>query len=90
MVTLPGTSEATSVDAKVVDVVDTVGAGDSFMSGLVSGLLDASLLGGRSARERMRESNLPDIRPAVARAVAASAVTVSRAGANPPTRAELL
>ncbi|WP_137120548.1 PfkB family carbohydrate kinase [Segeticoccus rhizosphaerae] len=90
VVTLPGTSEATSVDAKVVDVVDTVGAGDSFMSGLVSGLLDASLLGGRSARERMRESNLPDIRPAVARAVAASAVTVSRAGANPPTRAELL
>jgi fructokinase len=89
VVTLPGTSEATSVDAKVVEVVDTVGAGDSFMSGLVSGLLDAGLLGGTSARERLREGNLPDIRPAVVRAVAASAVTVSRAGADPPTRAEL-
>lgn len=89
VVTLPGTSEATSIDARKVDVVDTVGAGDSFMSGLLSGLLDAGLLGGTTARERLRASNLPDVRPAVERAVATSAITVSRAGADPPTRAEL-
>ncbi|TDT97667.1 fructokinase [Streptomyces sp. 846.5] len=31
-----------------VEVVDTVGAGDAFMSGLISGLLEAGLLGGGS------------------------------------------
>ena len=89
VVTLPGTSEATSVDGRAVDVVDTVGAGDSFMSGLLSGLLDAGLLGGTSARERLRASNLPDVRPAVQRAIATSAITVSRPGADPPARADL-
>lgn len=37
------------VPAAPTEVVDTVGAGDSFMSGLVSGLLDAGLLGGPPA-----------------------------------------
>lgn len=70
-------------------VVDTVGAGDSFMSGLVSGLLDAGLLGGPDARERLRFADWPAINAAVDRALACAAITVSRAGANPPTRAEL-
>jgi fructokinase len=70
-------------------VVDTVGAGDSFMSGLLSGLLDAGLLGGPEARERLRFAGSPSIAAAVERALACSAVTVSRAGANPPTRADL-
>ena len=70
-------------------VVDTVGAGDSFMSGLVSGLLDAGLLGGVEARERLAEAGWDQVAPAVARALACAAITVSRAGANPPTRAEL-
>ena len=81
--------ELTSVDAAVIDVVDTVGAGDSFMAGLLSGLLDADLLGGVQARDRLRAASLADVRPAVARALACAAITVSRAGANPPTRAEL-
>ena len=70
-------------------VVDTVGAGDSFMAGLVSGLLDAGLLGGPDARERLRFAEWPAINAAVDRALACAAITVSRAGANPPTRAEL-
>jgi fructokinase len=70
-------------------VVDTVGAGDSFMAGLVSGLLDAGLLGGPDARERLRFAAWPVITAAVERALACAAVTVSRAGANPPTRADL-
>ena len=74
--------------ARVV-VIDTVGAGDSFMSGFISGLLDAGLLGGTDARERLAEATWEDIAPAVERAMACAAITVSRAGANPPTRAEL-
>jgi fructokinase len=70
-------------------VVDTVGAGDSFMSGFVSGLLDAGLLGGVDARDRLATAGWDEIAPAVERALACAAITVSRAGANPPTRAEL-
>lgn len=70
-------------------VADTVGAGDSFMAGLVSGLLDAGLLGGGDARERLRFAEWPRIEVAIERALACAAITVSRAGANPPTRAEL-
>jgi len=83
------TGELTSVDARLVEVVDTVGAGDSFMAGLLSGLLDAGLLGGTQGRERLRSATLADVRPAVDRAQACAAITVSRAGANPPHRAEL-
>lgn len=70
-------------------VADTVGAGDSFMAGLISGLLDAALLGGADARERLRFTEWPMIEVAVERALACAAITVSRAGANPPTRADL-
>ena len=83
------TGELTSVDAPAVEVADTVGAGDSFMAGLVSGLLDAGLLGGVQARERLRAATLADVRPAVDRALACAAITVSRPGANPPHLAEL-
>jgi fructokinase len=70
-------------------VVDTVGAGDSFMAGLLSGLLDAGLLGGVEARERLRAATWQQVRPAVDRALRCAAITVSRAGANPPTRRDL-
>jgi fructokinase len=89
LIGLSMTGELTSVDAPVFDVVDTVGAGDSFMAGLLSGLLDAGLLGGIQARERLRSASLADIRPAVNRALACAAITVSRAGAEPPHMAEL-
>jgi fructokinase len=89
LIGLSMTGELTSVDAPVFDVVDTVGAGDSFMAGLLSGLLDAGLLGGIQARERLRSASLADIRPAVNRALACAAITVSRAGAEPPHLAEL-
>src|SRR6476659_6101864 len=47
------TGEQQALHAPTVTVVDTVGAGDSFMAGLVSGLLDAGLLGGPRARARL-------------------------------------
>jgi sugar/nucleoside kinase (ribokinase family) len=37
--------------ARKIGLIDTVGAGDSFMAGLLSGLLDAGLLGDPAARE---------------------------------------
>jgi fructokinase len=72
-----------------VQMVDTVGAGDSFMAGLLSGLLDAGLLGGEGARVKLGQATPGDVLPAVQRALATSGVTVSRAGAYAPTRKEL-
>lgn len=71
-----------------VQVVDTVGAGDSFMAALLDGLGGQGLLGAQ-ARPRLRASPVGVLRPILERAAAASAITVSRAGAEPPTAAEL-
>ncbi|MGG5259611.1 carbohydrate kinase family protein [Phycicoccus avicenniae] len=75
--------------ARIKDVVDTVGAGDSFMAGLVSGLLDDGLLGSTDARARLAAATLADVQPAVDRALATSGVTVRHAGAYAPTREEI-
>jgi fructokinase len=83
------TGEQQSLPAPRVDVVDTVGAGDSFMAGLVSGLLDAGLLGGSESRARLQQARLADVLPAVERALATGALTVGRAGAHAPTRTDL-
>lgn len=78
-----------SEPAQDITVVDTVGAGDSFMAGLVSGLLDDGLLGSTDARERLRAAGLAEVRPAVDRALATSDLTVRHAGAYAPTREEI-
>ncbi len=73
------------VAAKRVEVVDTVGAGDTFNAGFLASLHDAGALSKGTVR-----GLAPDIiREALALGAAAAAVTVSRAGANPPTRDEL-
>ncbi|CCH79893.1 conserved hypothetical protein [Nostocoides japonicum T1-X7] len=86
---LAETGEAGSHPTRALDVVDTVGAGDSFMAGLISGLLDAGLLGGPDARERWSTSRLADVEPAIERGLACSAVTVGHPGAYSPTLDEL-
>jgi len=86
---LSSSGELTSADAPAVEVVDTVGAGDSFMAGLLSGLLEAGLLGDVRARERLRAAALADVRPAIDRALACAAITVSRPGADPPHLTQL-
>lgn len=82
-------NDVKTVAGQPVSVVDTVGAGDSFMAGLLSGLLDAGLLGGLAQRDDFRRAGWEQVQPALDRAAAAASITVSRAGANPPTRAEL-
>ncbi len=79
---------AVSVPPRAVQIVDTVGAGDSFMSGLLSGLADAGLLG-HGRRAALREASEDDVRAALERAAATSSITCGRAGSDPPRRAEL-
>lgn len=76
------------IPAAAVDVVDTVGAGDSFMGALIDALWSLNLLGA-NRREQLRQISLEQMEQVLARASAVSAVTVSRAGANPPWKAEL-
>lgn len=81
-----------SLPAPPVEVVDTVGAGDAFMAGLLSGLLDAGLLASaRSAAATGRDGewSADDVRPALQRALRASSLTCARPGADPPRRDEL-
>lgn len=73
--------------APPVEVVDTVGAGDSFMAATLAILMDWELLdrgpGTLSALADRR------VRTLLVGAMSAAALTCSRRGANPPTRSEL-
>ncbi|PVZ55137.1 carbohydrate kinase family protein [Arthrobacter sp. H-02-3] len=71
-----------------VTVTDTVGAGDSFMAALISGLAQMDLLGAAS-RSRMQDLGPDELIALAAYANRAAAITCSRQGANPPTSGEL-
>jgi fructokinase len=71
-----------------VEVADTVGAGDSAMAALLAGLWLHDLLGG-SARQALASVSAQVLETVVRHAARAAAITVSRPGADPPTRAEL-
>ena len=71
-----------------VIVADTVAAGDSFMGGLEDGLWSEGLVGAQQ-REALRAIDAAALERVVRHASRIADITVSRAGANPPTRAEL-
>ncbi|WP_176953471.1 carbohydrate kinase family protein [Glycomyces sambucus] len=77
--------ESFAVEAAPVDMVDTIGAGDSFSGGL----LDWLSRNGRLRREDLDGLTAAEARAAVLFASKVASVTCSRAGANPPRRAEL-
>jgi fructokinase len=83
MALLNGTRVA--VPGRKIGVVDTVGAGDSFHSALLAGLNAHGLL----TRDRLARLDTDVLKTLLTRAVAAAAITCSRAGANPPTLREL-
>ncbi|MBE7700476.1 hypothetical protein H9623_09190, partial [Oerskovia sp. Sa1BUA8] len=76
------------VPGRAVTVVDTVGAGDTFTGVLLDALAGMGVHG-PGGRERLRGLSDAALRWAAGRAAVAASVTVSRAGANPPTRSEL-
>ena len=68
-----------------VQVVDTVGAGDTFNAGVLAQLHRAGLL----TKQALRAISPDDLRAALELGGKVAAVTVSRAGANPPWAHEL-
>jgi fructokinase len=74
------------VTARQVQVVDTVGAGDSFMTGLIDALWSLDLLGAER-RSALREIDADRLRGVLGNATLCSALTVAKAGADLPDRA---
>ena len=83
-----GEAGTVSRPGRSVAVVDTVGAGDAFVSALLAALYDRDLLGA-PRRERLRRLSATMLAEIVDQAILASAITCTRRGADPPTRAEL-
>jgi len=76
---------AVTVASEQVTVVDTVGAGDTFNAGLLAQLAADGVL----TREGIADLSDDTLRAALSLGARAAAVTVSRAGANPPWAREL-
>lgn len=76
------TSGSLSLPVPQVDVVDTVGAGDSFGGGFLATWVDAGL--GRADLH-----DLDAVRRATERAIVVAGITCTRAGAEPPRLADL-
>jgi fructokinase len=74
------------VPALRVNVVDTVGAGDAFMSGLIDALWSMGLLGAER-RPNLARIGVDALTRVVQTAALSAALTVARAGADLPDRA---
>jgi fructokinase len=76
------------VPAYRADVVDTTGAGDSYMSAVLAGLGRRGLLGA-GRRDALRSAEATTLVDVFDEASRAASLTCSRRGADPPTRSEL-
>ena len=73
------------VDAPVIKVVDTIGAGDSFQAALLSALHRLSRLG----RTSLKDIGAEELRCALSFACNCAALTCTRVGADPPRSGEV-
>jgi len=76
------------VPAYRVELVDTTGAGDSYMSAVLAGLGRRGLLGAER-RDALGSADATVLGEVFEEASRAAALTCARRGADPPTRAEL-
>ena len=74
-----------SVPVERVDVVDTIGAGDTFNAGVLAKLAELGLL----IKDSLASVDPAPMRDALRFGTRVAGITVSRAGANPPWRHEL-
>jgi fructokinase len=80
-----GPAGAIDLPAPAVDLVDTVGAGDSFMAGLLASFYRA----GRLSRTGLANLSTADLEQGLRYAQRVAAVTCGRVGADPPWSREL-
>lgn len=80
-----GPSLSATAPAPSIEVVDTVGAGDTAIAAVLVGLLDRGVTDA-AGLERLTE---PEWKTIAEGATEAAAITCSRAGANPPDRSEV-
>jgi len=76
---------AIEVPAPAVDVVDTIGAGDSFHAALLFALREQGCID----RTGLQAAGAPELRRALRFACECAAITCTRAGADPPRRNEV-
>lgn len=80
------------VPAPPIALVDTVGAGDTFMAGLLAGLAEIEVLGAAGEirpRQRLSELDGDSLLAVLRLAISAAALVCTREGADPPTRADV-
>ena len=77
-----------NVPSRKINVVDTVGAGDTFTANLLGQLQEAGHLG-TNPTDKLMNLNEETLRTFVHTAGIAASITCERAGAEPPTREDL-